>query len=179
MKHVMLDLETFGTRPGSVLRSIGAVEFELDGAIGDTFYRNIDYISCLEAGLTVDAATKEWWKRQSMEAEACLLVDQHPLISVVVDFHCWFIANAATHIWCHGANFDEPLWSAAARAVQKVPPWKYWNTRCTRTAYDLMQFDARSVERVGVAHNALNDARHQIECLQRAAAQFGLLTANA
>jgi len=38
--HVMFDLETWGTTPGSALRSIGAVEFDPMGKdIGRTFYR--------------------------------------------------------------------------------------------------------------------------------------------
>ncbi len=61
MNHLMLDLETWGTAPGSALRSIGAVFFDLDGKTGETFYRNIDKQSCLDAGLKIDPATVSWW----------------------------------------------------------------------------------------------------------------------
>lgn len=61
LNHCMLDLETFGTKPGSVIRSIGAVMFDLDGRTGPEFYRNIDEESCVKAGLTYDPSTVSWW----------------------------------------------------------------------------------------------------------------------
>ena len=48
--HAMLDLETWGTKPGSAIRSIGAALFTLDGNIGGTFYCNVDEQSCLDIG---------------------------------------------------------------------------------------------------------------------------------
>jgi hypothetical protein len=168
MLNVMLDLETYGTRPGCVLRSIGAVAFDPLGKItGAEFYRNIDYVSCLEAGLIVDTATKEWWSRQSREAEAALLIDPRALSEVVKEFHQWFLWEArAEQIWSHGANFDEPLWLAAAHAVGTMVPWKFWNVRCTRTLFEIVQFDPRSILRQGMHHNALDDAKHQARCVQ-------------
>ena len=53
---VMLDLETWGTMPGSALRSIGAITFDPygnDGFVEASFYRNIDHVSCERAGLKV------------------------------------------------------------------------------------------------------------------------------
>lgn len=166
MRHVMLDLETWGTRPGSALRSIGAVAFELQGGVGDTFYANIDDASCLAAGLEVDRATQEWWEKQPLEARAHLKIDQVPLADVVTNFHAWFRLQGAQCIWSQGGNFDEPLWSAAARKVWAQVPWQYWNARCTRTLYAAARFDPRSIARVGTHHNALDDALHQVRCVQ-------------
>jgi hypothetical protein len=164
----MLDLETFGTRPGSVLRSIGACAFTFNSGVVAEFYRNIDYISCLEAGLTVDPATKKWWSEQAPEAEAALLVDPQQLFDVVNAFHLWFLNHGGVHIWCHGANFDEPLWVAAARSVGLDVPWKFWNVRCTRTCFFLQNFEPRSIKRAGTHHNALDDAKYQVMCVQAA-----------
>ena len=83
-RHVMLDLETFGTRPGSVLRSIGAVTFGLRAGLGEEFYRNIDKQSQLELGLTVDAQTEAWWARQSEEAQRHLLDNPAPLATAAI-----------------------------------------------------------------------------------------------
>lgn len=42
MNNVMLDLETFGTQPGSVIRSIGAVVFDpFSDKLGKEFYVNM------------------------------------------------------------------------------------------------------------------------------------------
>ena len=168
MQHVMLDLETWGTKPGCALRSIGAVSFNLHSEIGDGFYLNIDGGSCSDAGLTVEKGTQEWWAKQSPEAQAALMVDPQPLAGVVAGFHAWFKAQGAEFVWSHGGNFDEPIWSAAAAAVGARVPWKFWNARCTRTAYALAKFDPRSLKREGTYHNALDDARYQVQCVQAA-----------
>jgi hypothetical protein len=171
MKHIMLDLETFGTKPGSVIRSIGAVAFESDGTMGSEFYANIDQKSCADAGLTVDVATAQWWSKQSKEARDALLVDPKSLNFVVADFHGWFIANAGIYVWAQGANFDPPLWEAAALAVGKHVPWFFWNVRDTRTAYTIGNLNPASILRTGTYHNALDDAKHQVRCVAAAIAQ--------
>jgi hypothetical protein len=182
--HVMMDLETWGTRPGSALRSIGAVAFVPAGpdfgpdkpispGVGaGLFYSNIDDQSCLDAGLTHDAETEAWWKRQSSEAQQALLTNAQPLSRVVQQFHAWFVSQNATHVWCHGANFDAPLWTEAARAVNFDVPWRYWNVRCTRTLYSVAGFDPRSIPRAGTHHNALDDAVYQAQCVQAAIAKL-------
>lgn len=166
----MLDLETFGTKPGSVLRSIGAVVFDLSGNMGEEFYYNIDQGTCQAAGLTVDANTAQWWSRQSKEARDALLVDPRPLPWVVADFHGWFVANAGmgARVWAQGANFDPAMWEAAALAVNNPVPWKFYNVRDTRTAYDIANLNTSSVPRSGTYHNALDDAKHQVRCVAKA-----------
>lgn len=169
MSNVQLDLETFGTKPGSVIRSIGACEFDPHGeGIGETFYANICDKSCEAVGLVKDADTVSWWSKQTKQAQDSLTFDQRPLEDVVKDFHIWFRKVRGIFVWSQGANFDQPLWEAAACAVGQTVPWKFWNSRCTRTAYDIGSFDPRSIRRSGVAHNALNDAIHQSHCVQAA-----------
>lgn len=171
--HVMLDLETWGTRPGSALRSIGAVAFHPEReTIGRTFYSNIDKDSCLTAGLTIDADTVAWWARQSKESIAALEDNPRPLGDVVTYFHDWFTSVGGKFVWCHGGNFDEPLWTAACRAVTQSVPWKFWNARCTRTLYAVADFDAKSIPRSGTYHNAIDDAVHQARCVQQAMAKL-------
>lgn len=167
MQHVMLDLETWGTRPGSALRSVGAVVFDF-GDTFDRFYRNVDTKSCLDVGLVIEPETVGWWQRQSVEAIAHLEIDPRPITEVVCEFHEWFIAQDATHLWCHGAGFDEPLWAAVAHRLGLRVPWKYRNVRCTRTLYEVMNFHPRSMPREGVHHNALDDAVYQVQCVQAA-----------
>lgn len=173
MTHVMLDLETFGTAPGSVIRSIGAVVFDLDGNIGNEFYANIDSETCREAGLTVDPKTVAWWAKQSREAQNSLLVNPQSLGFVVADFHGWFITNGDWHtrVWSQGANFDPALWEAAALAVKELVPWKFYNVRDTRTAYEIGKFDDKTIAREGTYHNALDDCKHQVRCVAAAIAK--------
>jgi inhibitor of KinA sporulation pathway (predicted exonuclease) len=169
LEHAMLDLETFGTTPGSAIRSIGAATFSMDGGVGETFYRNIRDRSCWLAGLTVDMATYKWWQNQSEEARAAFNDDPRDLLEVVTDFHTWISQNVVKHIWCQGAGFDEPIWTAAAKAVGKSVPWKFWDVRCTRTIYHLSGINQHEIKREGTHHSALDDALHQIKCVQLAA----------
>lgn len=172
MAHVMFDLETFGTRPGSVLRSIGAAVFDPEtGKIGDTFYRNIDRASCEAVGLKVDPNTEKWWAQQSQEAQDALLDDCKPFGEVAADFHTWFRKNGGVQVWCQGANFDSVLWEAACDAAwpsKRVLPWKFWHVRDTRTVYELAGFDPDKIKREGTFHNALDDSLHQIVCVATA-----------
>lgn len=175
MAHIMFDLETFGTKPGSVLRSIGAAVFSLDtGDVGSTFYRNITRQSCEAAGLTVDPSTEAWWAKQSKEAQDALLVDQRPLGGVIDEFHDWFRANDGVQVWCQGANFDAVLWEAAikARLPSAQTVWKFWNVRDTRTVYEIAGFNDKAVSRPGTYHNALDDSLHQIKCVTEALRQL-------
>lgn len=172
MKHVMLDLETFGTKPGSVLRSVGAVFFDFQGHLGPEFYRNIDKDSCMAAGLSLDLNTVKWWSQQSQEAQDSLLVDPRPLGDVVSQFHSWFTHNKGVTVWAQGANFDPALWEAAALALKQPVPWKFWNVRDTRTVYDVGNVSPQAMPpREGTYHNALDDAKHQVRCVAKAIAQ--------
>lgn len=169
MNSLMLDLETFGTIPGSVIRSIGAVAFDTHSdQLGVEFYANIEHESCLGFGLTVDAKTEAWWADQGPEAQAALLIDPKPLRQVVIAFDIWFAAFGQPLVWSQGANFDEPLWAAAIRSVGMTPPWKFWNARDTRTAYDMAELDYKAIKHSGTAHNALDDAKHQVQLVQMA-----------
>ena len=168
MKHVMLDLETFGTRAGCVVRSIGAVQFDLNGAMSASFYANVDRASCEAVGLTIDPNTANWWAQQSKEAQAALLVDPKPLSDVATAFNEWFAKTGATHVWAHGAGFDAPIWEAASLAAKRPIPWKFYNVRDTRTVYDLFDFDIRDIRRDGTYHNALDDAKYQVACVAAA-----------
>lgn len=170
MNNIMLDLETLGTRPGSAIRSVGAAAFELDGGEpAPTFYKKVRSMSCWVAGLTVDQGTLDWWARQPQEVQDELKVGTEDLRDVVTAFHNWFRQTGAQFVWCQGGNFDEQMWCAAARAVGVTTvPWKFWNARCTRTIYHAAGLDPRSVPREGAHHNALDDAVHQVRCVQLA-----------
>lgn len=161
MNHVMLDLETLGIRPGSIIRSIGAVVFDpKTGQLGDAFYANITRASCEKVGLTTDQSTLDWWAQQSEAAQAALLVDPIPLIEALAGFHGWWGKVGGEFIWAHGAEFDPVLLGCAYRAERVEPPWKFWNVRCCRTVLALANRRVDST-RTGDHHNALDDAKSQ------------------
>ena len=172
MSHVMVDLETMGTAPGSSIVSIGAVAFDpVRGKLGEEFYRVVSLSSCKRAGLSIDPDTVGWWMQQSEAARAQLnRADAEELPSVLGWFAAWWRRQGAQFIWGHGANFDEPLLSWAFRACHVAVPWKYWDARCTRTLFALT--GDRPDRAQGVHHNALDDAKAQAEAVIRAYANI-------
>jgi len=175
----MVDLETLGTTPGSVILSIGAVVFDpVAQTIGeDAFYAVIDRDSCIAEGLAVDPATVEWWSRQHPEAQAALLVDPRPVRDVLAEFSAWWRAQGGRNFWAHGPNFDETLLTAVYRAVAAAPPWKYWDCRCTRTIYAAA--NVAPDRDAGRHHNALDDAMAQARAVNAAYRVLGLCDAGA
>lgn len=170
---IMVDLETWGQRPGCSLRSIGAVVFSLSGDPpvvrgADHFYRNIDRADCKALGLREEQGTVDWWARQDKAAQDALLADPKPLAEVVRDFDLWWRGLRAVRVWAQGSNFDPGLWETACRVVGREAPWKFYDTRDTRTLYDVARFDPRTLRRAGTYHNALDDCRYQVQCCRAA-----------
>lgn len=163
-KDVMTDLETWGTRPSSALRSIGACVFDpLTGKTGETFYRNISRESCEKVGLTVDPETEKWWTEQSAEARAALEPDQISIGAALSDFCKWWTAVGAEIVWSHGANFDEVLLRSAFDLYMLPTPWAFWNVRCCRTVLALN--NRKPARGGGTHHNALDDAIAQAQAV--------------
>ena len=147
--HISMDLETWGTTPGSDIRSIGACVFDIDAGkepcIEETFYivcdNPVSMIQTQHDGrkypLTRDPNTVQWWNDQSDEAQAAF-ADPVDLRECLVRFGEWLqrtspeariynntIWQPGTDIrlWSHGSHFDEPILAAAYRAVGLPVPW--------------------------------------------------------
>ena len=154
---IMLDLETLGTTPGSVIVAIGAVKFGR-GQLHDEFYRRVDIDSCLAAGLTVDGSTIRWWLSQGDSARQEIVKAAMNLPMVLNDFSAW-IGDPKAEIWGNGAAFDNALLAAAYAAAKLPLPWRYSKDRCYRTLCAL--YPDQRLERQGTHHNALDDASSQ------------------
>ena len=169
-RHVMIDLETMGNVPGSVIVAIGAVAFDVETGGSEApshFYRTISLQSCLDVGLTVQGSTVEWWLRQGDAARGALLLDQKTIFEALEDFSKWFPAGAP--VWGHGAIFDVSIIEAAFRAAMFEIPWGYRDSRDTRTLFSLV---GQKVGKGGVAHNALDDAIVQAQAVIEAYAKL-------
>lgn len=165
--NIMLDLETWGTKPGSVITSIGAVVFN-DEAVTDHFYARICPKSAMGAGLSVDADTILWWMRQSDAARAEFSLSASHIETALADFFRWCLSGRGDSepvLWGNGATFDNSLLRAAYEACGIVAPWGAFSDRCYRTAKSYRP-DIK-MARTGTHHNALDDARSQAEHLIR------------
>lgn len=179
MQNVMIDLETLGTQPGSVILSVGAVLFDPtkppSECIGNELYMVIGKKSCEEFGLTTSKDTLEWWEKQSPEARkvldeaACSENDLRAVMSRLSQF-----IPAGAKVWSNGANFDQPLLDVAYHKCGISLPWKYWNSRCYRTILALHPGEKSVRPPTVCAHNALEDAKWQAKHLVNIAQLVGV-----
>jgi hypothetical protein len=171
---VMCDLETLGTRPGSIIISIGATKFDENGPYGEPFYMRIDMQSCVDAGMLIDVDTIKWWMKQSDEARAEFQKESVELSYALANFGMWCDnadakerdnCNCANiELWGNGANFDNAHLKAAYDKVGLEAPWEFWNDRCYRTL-KAMYPHIKMPKRTGTHHNALDDAISQVNHL--------------
>lgn len=172
MTQAMVDTETLGKKPGCAILSLGAAIFDpRDSGYGMTFHRTICLTSSVLAGFYIDAETVQWWQDKSEAAKLGLSFNTSPIQDVLSDFRIWCELHGVEQVWCQGATFDAPILGEAYDKVGQVIPWKFFNVRDTRTVYDLCEFDQYSLPREGTFHNALDDAIHQIKCVQAALAK--------
>lgn len=174
MRDVMLDIETLGTKAGSVILSIGACGFDREtGEIWrQGFHMDVSIASSLRLGATIDAETVAWWRGQSDTAKDVIwraLAGGTDLPDVLVELGRWISviasegrevsATSRVRIWGNGSDFDNVLIAAACRQAGQSLPWNTFNNRCFRTLKD----DHRDLEpvREGTHHDALDDAIHQ------------------
>ena len=163
----MLDLETLGHKPGSVIVAIGAVKFG-NGEILDSFYERVDAESCVNLGLRIDASTVLWWMKQNEAARKEITRPGGKLPEVLMRFASW-VDDMDAEVWGNGAGFDNVLLSDAYDRAHMQRPWKYTNDRCYRTVKNLRR-DV-PIASLGTHHNALDDAKSQAMHLMTLRAQ--------
>jgi hypothetical protein len=165
---VMLDLETLGTAPGSVITAIGAVATE-----GGKIDLKISVTDCLYYGLTVDPDTLSWWRKQSRSTWEEQTNGQSRLVPALALFSEWIgrlrqgpegaATGARLRLWGDSASFDLTLLASAYRAAGLTPPWNYREECCYRTLRTVLKSDKPASK---TAHGALSDAHAQLTHLQ-------------
>jgi hypothetical protein len=160
--HIMIDLETMGTRADAPIVSIGAVVFDRDSIL-QVFYRPVSLQSSVRSGAVIDPRTVMWWLRQSDVARAALEDGEDEAVSLedaLRDFAQLIGAygDSLETVWGNGASFDNTIMHESAHRTN-VTLWPFWKDRCYRTVKN----SHRDVlmERVGEHHNALDDAKSQ------------------
>jgi len=167
--HVMIDLETLGTRPGSAIAQIGAVLFEpvyggkiLNGKAFNQYIRPDDRVN-------FDTDTIAWWLQQSpdgrkrlaegmsqgvTEAEALQELARWPMLTHNLTW------EAVGGVWAHGPTFDVNLLHEAFARNGLEPAWSYRAPRDTRTLYFLANGgQPPEIDWTGfVKHDAKDDA---------------------
>ena len=163
MNNIMLDLETFATGENAVIVSIGAVYFGPD-VIGDQFYITIDPASCTQYGMEMNPKTIQWWLTQSEKARIEVATKGVPVEEALISFIDFYNLTGKTpNIWGNGVGFDNIILRNAYTKTGIPCPWSYKQDMDYRTL-KIMNSDIE-IERQGIEHNAVDDAKSQAEHL--------------
>lgn len=155
---IMLDLETLGTGPNSVIIAVGAVKFDpSELSITDVFYEVVDRDSCVAIGLEIDQDTVDWWAKQSTEARSAFNEPGKPIIGTLGKFSTF--CNKDSVVWGCGSDFDNVILTSAYRKAGMKLPWQFFNNRCYRTMKNM--YPTVKLKRGGTHHNAIDDAASQ------------------
>jgi hypothetical protein len=160
---IMIDLETLATSTDAAILTIGAVKFDPFGSeikepAMDSFYCKVDLDSCDRIGLVTNDDTIAWWANQSKEAQEAAFdpTDRLQIEDAFAQLYkfCW----GAKRVWSNGSCFDIMICEHVFKKVGRAVPWKFWEIRDVRTAFDL----GINPQRPPVtAHHALEDAYNQ------------------
>lgn len=160
MNHLMLDFESLGTHPNSIILSLGACFFDIDRQVlGNTFYEIFDIDDQVKKGRTITGDTIKWWLKQDIKVKDIFEKETLPLNTALMNFITWIIKNTIDNsklkVW--GNGFDVPMAENALQQTNNPILWKYSNVRCYKTFRRYVANNA-PCQNIGVAHNALDDA---------------------
>ena len=162
-QHIMIDIEGLATTPDATILTIAAQSFDPFG-LGyglNHFYARVTLES--QEGRAITDDTIAWWANQSKAAQEAAF-DPEGRIDIVDAFaqlykFCW----GAKRVWSNGSCFDIIICEHVFRKINKAVPWKFWEVRDVRTAFDL----GINPQRPPVtAHHALEDAWNQAVGIQ-------------
>ena len=184
MKDIMIDIETLDIKPGAVILSIAAVPFHRKtGDVADSFFEIIEIQSCLDAGLTINGDTLEWWLQQPEKARKYSFGEsgmiKYSLFNVLhklhdfIKFHEDADNDGDVRVWGNGSIFDISIIESAYRTVNPHLDFAMWNFRKVRDVrtvvdlgeelgYSLNEFDIEHPFE-GIKHNPIDDAKHQVK----------------
>ena len=109
-------------------------------------------------------ATISWWKSQDskIKEEAFGNSKNNPRVDIkqaLMDLSKWF--KNSKYIWGHGSSFDCSIIEEAYKMCDLKQPWMFWNTRDTRTLYDIANIKTNTLPNNN-KHHALYDCYRQI-----------------
>ncbi len=171
LHDISVHCETLGIRFDAPVIAIGAIAFDrTTGKLGQKFYREVEINSAVRSG-TPEGSTIAWWITQSPRAKSIFgrNADQASLATVLMDFTTWCRSAGAgvPRIWAKGPA-EDVTWLNHAFAVGGhgiSAPWHHSNVRDVHTiqelAFEVTGFDHHTVQMVGEAHNAVDDAIQQ------------------
>ncbi len=171
MRHLMCDIETMNDRSFAAILSISAVQFDIvTGELGQEFHVPITLQSNMDAGLTLSAKTIMWWLQKDESARRKLCDAEKngkPLGLALYEFRKFIedLHAADLQVWGNSNRFDFGILANAYHAFKQEHPWKHTLERDVRTLVSLAPQFKRDEPFVGIAHDGIDDCKHQIKYL--------------
>lgn len=174
-KHVMIDTETLGRAPGSVVRSVAAVEFDPQtGETGRQKVWKIDLTDSIRYGFKVEASTLKWWMMQSDEARREFVEGAETPLEDFFEEFMEFLADTDEEkdftLWCLQLDFDVAMLRSmyswynlnAHGCDEEVLPWNFRKVRDVRPYMDALDNAGLLPPKVADRHTPLADCLAQI-----------------
>lgn len=165
--HLMVDLETLGTKVNSVIVSIGAVEFDIvTGKTGREFFQEINIDTAVGVGLVVDEGSIKFWLSQSEAARMKLVNANSKNITEVLHNFRTFLQDLGTEnlcLWGNSARFDLGCLNNAYNAIKREIPWYFRNERDVRTLVAFAPEIKKNMIFEGIEHDPIDDCKFQIK----------------
>ena len=174
--HGMIDLETLGVEPDSVIMTLGAIKFNpfTDDEPHTRLYLKCDVEEQSEKlNRTIDDNTLAWWSRQPKDIQEEAFGDHNRVAMDKLSKQLNKWCNGLDYIWCQGPTFDFVILQDLYKNIGKPVPWNYWQIRDSRTLFSMMDQDPRK-EIQEELHNALADCYYQAKCVQKSYKHFGV-----
>lgn len=171
--HVVLDLETMGTKQDAAIIEIGTVIFNHAGVASaipnviDQWSNSVSLESSMKYGGTVSAETINWWMHTDRtEARDTLLAGTQMSLPSALNVVATKIldysqSNPKPLIWGNGVNFDNAILKSAYERLDVKVPWGHRQDADFRTLKLLYKDVVPEPAFVGTPHIALDDARHE------------------
>lgn len=175
---IMVDIETLGLKPNTVVTQIAALVYDIDDP--DTHYRQVDEYLPIQPQMTqlgrqIDADTMLFWMQQNDTARKRFDMntgnDFDELQALVQSVHSKLtqeIGNSATHeVWARGPQFDIAILDSLFGQFGLSAPWRYdrvFDLRTIMLAAGLKKDDVPMPAGL-VKHVALHDVKYQMLCL--------------
>lgn len=175
LKHVMIDTETLGLTPGSVVRTVSLVEFEPHtGKTGRKQTWVINLQDSIKAGFRIEAGTLKWWMMKSEEARKAFVSspeNEISLVSFVSEFEQWFKQYGdKVALWGLQIDFDpamiRPYLAYYHMFIMREDSYNLpWNRKCMVDVRPFMEAYRCIHPEQQTVHTSMDDCMMQIDAV--------------
>lgn len=177
-QHVMIDVESLGLTPGSLLRSVCAVAFDIEtGIIGRHSVWKISMLDSINSGFFIEPSSLKWWMMRSDEARRSFVEGkEYTIQQFISSFNHFFDSLNADdiHVWALQVDFDIAMlrtyYSYNARRKNKEDwelPFYRKNINEVYTCLKYLKNTNNLIPRYGNEHDPYDDCINQINIVSK------------